>query len=183
MKTTPLKSEPTPAKKGSETDSSKLQEFFIEELKDIYWAEKHLTKALPKMAKAATSEELQQAFKAHLMVTEEHVTRLEQIFELLGKKASAKKCEAMAGLIEEANEIIGDTESETLVRDCALIFAAQKVEHYEIATYGCLKAVANILGKFDISDILNTTLEEEKETDVFLTQIAESFVNQEASAE
>jgi len=162
---------------------SKLYQLFEDELKDIYWAETHLVKALPKMAEAATSEQLKKAFEKHLEVTQKQVSRLEEVFSVLGKKASAKKCEAMSGLIEEANTIIGDTEKDTMTRDCGLIFAAQKVEHYEIATYGCLKAVANILGEKEAAELLNQTLQEEKNTDVELTVIAESFVNQEAEKE
>ena len=162
---------------------SKLYKLFEDELKDIYWAETHLVKALPKMAEAATSEQLKKAFEKHLEVTQKQVSRLEEVFSVLGKKASAKKCEAMSGLIEEANTIIEDTEKDTMTRDCGLIFAAQKVEHYEIATYGCLKAVANILGEKEAAELLNQTLQEEKNTDVELTVIAESFVNQEAEKE
>ena len=164
-------------------DHTKLQEFFIEELKDIYWAEKHLSKALPKLAKAATSSELKAAFEEHLTVTEEQIARLEQVFTALGKKAVAKKCDAMEGLVKEANSIIEDTEKGTMVRDVALIFAAQKAEHYEIATYGCLKTIANILGLEEVGNLLEATLAEEKTTDVNLTIIAESFVNEAALAE
>lgn len=165
------------------SDTSKLQEFFIDSLKDIYWAEKHLVKALPKMAKAATSSELIAAFEDHLNVTEEQVARLEEVFMLLGKKAVAKKCDAMEGLVKEANSIIEETEKGTMVRDAALICAAQKVEHYEIASYGCLKTLAAVLGLNDVADKLQTTLDEEKETDVLLTHVAESFINQAAEAE
>jgi ferritin-like metal-binding protein YciE len=165
-------------------DHTALQHFFIEELRDIYWAEMALVKALPKMAKAATSTQLKTAFTNHLAVTETHVTRLERIFEMLEVKASSKKCEAMNGLIEEANGIIADTRSGTMVRDTALIFAAQKVEHYEIATYGCLKAIAGKLKlKKEIFTTLVSTLNDEKETDVLLTSIAEASVNEEASKE
>lgn len=164
-------------------DNSKLQEFFIEELKDILWAEKHLSKALPKFAKASTSPELKAAFDEHLTATEEQIARLEQVFTALGKKAVAKKCDAMEGLVKEANSIIEDTEKGTMVRDVALIFAAQKAEHYEIATYGCLKTIARILGHDEVATLLETTLEEEKTTDVNLTVIAESFVNEAALAE
>lgn len=165
------------------SDSSKLQEFFVDSLKDIYWAEKHLVKALPKMAKAATSSELIAAFEDHLNVTEEQVARLEEVFALMGKKAVAKKCDAMEGLVKEANGIIEETEKGTMVRDAALICAAQKVEHYEIATYGCLKTLAGVLGLTEVAEKLQVTLDEEKETDVLLTQVAESFVNQAAEAE
>lgn len=168
----------------SKDEKSELQKFFINELKDIYWAEQALVKALPKMIKATTSAQLRSAFTDHLATTETHVTRLERIFELLEEKPATKKCEVMNGLIEEANEIISDTKSGTMVRDTALIFAAQKVEHYEIATYGSLKAVAGKLKlNHEIFSKLNSTLNEEKETDVLLTTIAESSVNEEAAKE
>lgn len=167
----------------SEDAKSLLHEFFTDELKDIYWAEKHLTKALPKMAKAASSDELRQAFEDHLTQTEEHVTRLEQVFELLGMKAQAKKCDAMEGLVEEGKSIIEDTEDDTATRDVGLILAAQKVEHYEIATYGGLAQLAKTLGLMEIKEILGQTLSEEKEADELLTTIAESHINVEAAGE
>ncbi|HEY8688419.1 MAG TPA: ferritin-like domain-containing protein [Chitinophagaceae bacterium] len=163
--------------------SSLLEELFLDELKDIYWAEKHLLKALPKMAKAATSDELTQAFTDHLEATRGHVTRLEKAFGLLGKKVQAKKCEAMAGLTKEGDGIIEDTEKGTLTRDVGLIMAAQKVEHYEIATYGSLAQLAKTLGKTDLAGLMVQTLEEEKETDQLLTSIAENNINVEATAE
>jgi ferritin-like metal-binding protein YciE len=168
--------------KPAQADSM-LADFFADELKDIYWAEKHLTKVLPKMKKAATSEELQNAFNDHLAVTVEHVARLEQIFELLGKKAVAKKCDAMAGLTEEGNGVIEETEAGTATRDVGLILSAQKVEHYEIATYGGLAQLARTLGYDEIAEILDTTLDEEKEADSLLTDIAENSINYEASEE
>ncbi len=160
-----------------------LQELFIEELRDIYWAEKHLVKALPKMEKASSSEELANAFADHLAATEEHVSRLEQVFELLGEKPRGKKCEAMEGLVKEAESVMEDTEEGTSTRDVALIIAAQKVEHYEIAAYGGLATLAKTMGKPEIKDILGQTLEEEKETDEILTQLAESSINQQANKE
>jgi len=169
--------------KTQEEITSALLELFVDEIKDIYWAEKHLTKALPKMQKAATSEELQNAFATHLEQTNVHVERLEEIFELLDEKAQAKKCDAMAGLVEEASGIIEDTEKGTATRDVGLILAAQKVEHYEIATYGGLAQLAKTLGREDIKNILGTTLDEEKETDELLTTIAEEHVNYEAEGE
>jgi ferritin-like metal-binding protein YciE len=156
---------------------------FLEELKDIYWAEKHLVKALPKMAKAATSEELRQSFTDHLEATKGHVTRLEEAFGILGEKVQAKKCEAMAGLTKEGDGIIEDTEKGSLTRDVGLIMAAQKVEHYEIATYGSLAQLAKTLGKNDLADLMVQTLEEEKEADELLTSIAENNINVEATAE
>jgi ferritin-like metal-binding protein YciE len=122
-----------------------LKELFVEELKDIYWAEKHLVKALPKMAKASTSEELAGAFENHLAQTQEHVSRIEQVFEQLEMAARAKKCEAMEGLVMEAQQAIEDTDKGTATRDAALIISAQKVEHYEIASYGSLVQLAKPL--------------------------------------
>lgn len=177
---TPSKS----AKKSTGKDTkSMLEKFFVEELKDIYWAEKYLVKSLPKMQKAATNEELATAFEDHKMATEEHVSRLEEAFEMMEETARAKKCEAMEGLIKEAESVIEDTEEETATRDVALIMAAQKVEHYEIATYGGLVQLAKTIGREDIAEILAQTLEEEKETDELLTSIAESTSNIDASEE
>ena len=162
---------------------SALNELFVDELKDIYWAEKHLTKALAKMAKKATSEELRTVLQNHLSETENQVTRLEQVFESIGEKAVAKKCEAMNGLIKESEEIMEDTEDGTLTRDVGIISAAQKSEHYEIATYGTLKTLASILGYNEAADLLAQTLEEEKNADALLTQIAESNINPSAKSE
>ncbi|WP_379091501.1 ferritin-like domain-containing protein [Pedobacter sp. UC225_65] len=162
---------------------SQFHEFFIDELKDIYWAEKHLVKALPKMQKAATSTELAAAFEKHTTETQTHIDTLEKVFDLLGEKATAKKCDAMAGLLEEATSIIEDTDADTMVRDAGLILAAQKVEHYEIATYGTLRVFAENMGHTDVVELLAQTLANEKETDVALTEIAESYVNEQAAAE
>ncbi len=164
-------------------DNSLLEKFLLDSLKDIYWAEKHLTKALPKMKKAATSEDLQNAFDEHLSVTENHIKRLEEVFDMLGKKAQAKKCEAMDGLVKEAGDITEETEKGTSTRDVGLIMAAQKVEHYEIATYGGLVQLTKILGLSDASDLLAQTLSEEKEADQTLTSIAENHVNMDAEQE
>jgi len=157
-----------------------MQELFVDMLKDIYWAEKHLTKALPKMKKASTTEELQNAFDDHLAQTEEHVTRLERAFELMGKKAQAKKCEAMEGLTKEADEMTEETEAGSLTRDVALIAAAQKVEHYEIATYGTLVQLASNMHLNEVASLLEETLKEEKAADSLLTDIAENNVNWQA---
>jgi len=167
---------------GTAQDSL-LMDFFVDELKDIYWAEKHLVKALPKMEKKATTDELAQAFSSHLQETEGHVTRLEQVFDMLGKKAQAKKCDAMNGIIEEAESIISDTKADTMTRDVGLIFAGQKAEHYEIATYGGLITLAKTLGLTDIAKVLKDTIQEEKAADEKLTQIAESHINVAASQE
>jgi ferritin-like metal-binding protein YciE len=164
-------------------EESKLKELFVEELKDIYWAEKHLVKALPKMAKASTSEELAGAFENHLAQTEEHVSRIEQVFEQLEMAARAKKCEAMEGLVMEAQQAIEDTDKGTATRDAALIISAQKVEHYEIASYGSLVQLAKTIGLNDSIDLLQQTLDEEKETDVLLTELAVSEVNIDAENE
>lgn len=160
-----------------------LQELFLEELRDIYSAEKQLVKALPKMEKAASSEELANAFSEHLSVTQEQVSRLEQVFELLEEKPRAKKCEAMEGLIREAESVMEDTEEGTSTRDVALIIAAQKVEHYEIAAYGGLATLAKTMGINQVKELLGQTLEEEKETDELLTQLAENNINAAASQE
>ena len=155
-----------------------LSKIFEDTLKDIYWAEKHLTKALPKMSKAAYDEDLSAAFDNHLKETQGHIERLEQVFEQLGKKAQAKKCPAMEGLVEEGNEAIDEYE-EGYARDAALIIAAQKIEHYEIAAYGGLKAHAKMMGEDDIVALLEQTEEEEGNADKKLTEISET-VNQEA---
>jgi len=167
--------------KKSKDVAEGLRELFMAELKDIYWAEKALVKALPKMAKKATSEELVAALHDHLAVTENQVTRLEQVFQSLGEKASAKKCEAMAGLVKEAEEIMEETEA-GVVRDAGIISAGQKVEHYEIASYGTLVAFARTLGENDAMSLLEETLNEEKEADQLLTGIAESSINVGAAA-
>jgi ferritin-like metal-binding protein YciE len=171
------------SKKAEASKKDQLKEFFIEELKDIYWAEKHLVKALPKMKKAATTQELKDAFEDHLNVTEGQVKRLEEVFELMDEKPVAKKCEAMAGLSKEADEIMKDTETGSFTRDVALILAAQKVEHYEIATYGSLAQLAQTLDETDVEELLKETLEEEKEADSTLTGIAESHINEDALQE
>jgi ferritin-like metal-binding protein YciE len=175
-----------PKAKGKSMGNEKngrLEEFFKEEIKDIYWAEKHLVKILPKMAKAATSSELKEAFTSHLEETKVHVERLEQVFELLEEKAQAKKCEAMEGITKEGDEIIEETKSGTATRDVGLILAGQKVEHYEISTYGGLEQLARNLGHDDIAELLKQTLEEEKTADKLLTTVAEDSVNYEASEE
>lgn len=158
-------------------EESKLKELFVEELKDIYWAEKHLVKALPKMAKAATSDELRDAFQTHLTQTEEQITRVEQVFEILDMTPRAKKCEAMSGLVMEGQQAIEDTDKGTATRDAALIISAQKVEHYEIASYGSLVQLAKTIGLNEAVAILQQTLDEEKQTDALLTELAVSSVN------
>lgn len=157
-----------------------LEELLQEELKDIYDAEKQLTKALPKLAKKASSPELKEAFEEHLRQTEQHVERLEQVFEQLEIPARGKKCEGMKHLIAEGDDMMSDAEDDA-TRDALMIAAAQKVEHYEIASYGTLRTWATLLGHNEIAGILEETLDEEKDTDEKLTQIAESFVNQQAA--
>lgn len=172
----------TPAKTGKMEDSE-FHEFFVDELKDIYWAEKHLVKALPKMKKAATSPDLAAAFEKHTAETQTHIDTLEKVFELLEEKAVAKKCDAMAGLLEEATGIIEDTEKGTYTRDAGLILAAQKVEHYEIATYGTLRTFAETMGHTEVAALLQQTLDNEKATDEALTQAAVGMINEQAVAE
>jgi ferritin-like metal-binding protein YciE len=163
--------------------SSKLGEFFVDQLKDIYWAEKKLVKTLPKLEEAATSPKLKQAFGEHLVQTQTHVSRLENIFEMIGQEAEATKCPAMAGIVDEGEEIIDETREGSSQRDAGLIFAGQKAEHYEIATYGGLSQIAETLGFRDVANILNETLSEEKQADILLTEIAEGGVNERASQE
>jgi ferritin-like metal-binding protein YciE len=165
------------ANSGQKTDETMLKELFVDELKDIYWAEKHLTKALPKMRKGATSEELANAFEEHLAVTENQIGRIDEVFEMLEMPARAKKCDAMEGLVKEAQSILEDLPKGTMVRDAGLIIAAQKIEHYEIAAYGSLVQLAKTMGLNDIADLLAQTLEEEKQTDQLLTELAVSGIN------
>jgi ferritin-like metal-binding protein YciE len=157
-----------------------LEELMQDELKDVYDAEKQLTKALPKLAKKATATELKVAFEEHLEQTKQHVARLEDIFEQLGMPARGKKCEGMQHLIAEGEDMIAEAEDDA-TRDAVMIASAQKVEHYEIASYGTLRTWANLLGKSDVAAILEETLDEEKETDQNLTSIAENFVNSAAA--
>ena len=158
-----------------------LHELFVDELKDIYDAEKQLTKALPKMAKAAESQELRAAFEEHLEITRMQVNRLEEVFKSLGMAARGKTCEGMKGLIEEGQEKMQELEKGATL-DAALIASAQKVEHYEIASYGTLATFAEIMGHQDAKDLLGQTLDEEKEADEKLTQVA-GQINFEAEAE
>lgn len=163
-------------------ESSQLMKLFEDSLKDIYWAEKALTKAIPKMIKNATSDELIDALENHLEETHEQVTRCEEVFKSIGKKATAKKCEAMSGLIKEGEEIMEESE-EGAMCDAGIIAAGQKVEHYEIASYGTLRQFAETLGLDEAAELLEATLEEEKAADVKLTEVAVSAVNIQASQE
>lgn len=185
-KAAPKKAAPKKKAASNQEDNTvdpALREFFVDEIKDIYWAEKKLVTTLPKMAKAATTQELKDAITDHLETTREHVTRLERVFELLGEKAQAKKCEAMDGIVKEGTDIVEETEAGSATRDVGIILAAQKVEHYEIATYGGLAQLAETLGLDEVKQILGQTLSEEKEADSLLSTIAVSHVNYDAAAE
>jgi len=171
------------SKSGIGAGNTQLEKFFEDALKDIYWAEKHLVKAMGKMQKSATTEELQSSIEDHREQTEEHVSRLERVFEILGKKAQAKKCEAIEGLTKEADEVISQTEDGSLTRDVGIIVSAQKAEHYEISAYGSIIQLAKVLGHDDAAEILGQTLEEEKAADRHLTEVAENSINWEAAHE
>jgi len=168
---------------GKQEQPSLLEKFFLDQLKDIYYAEQQLLKALPEMQKAATTEELEDAFGEHLKQTERHVKRLEKVFQSIGKNPEGKKCEAMEGLIKEARTIINETKEGSMTRDAALIIAAQKVEHYEIASYGGLVQLAITMALHRAAEVLEKTLTEEEETDALLTEIAETYINIEAEEE
>ena len=168
---------------GKQDQPSLLEKFITDGLKDIYYAEQQLVKALPEMQKAATTEELEDAFGDHLKQTERHVKRLERVFQSIGKKAEGKKCEAMDGLLKEARTIISETKEGSMTRDAALIIAAQKVEHYEIASYGGLVQLAITMGLHRVAEMLDKTLIEEEETDALLTEVAETYINIEAEEE
>jgi len=168
-------------KEKTATKEKDLNELFLDTLKDIYYAEKQILKALPKMAKAATSQDLQSAFEKHHDETEGHVERLEQVFELIGKPARGKKCDAIEGIIDEGQEVMEEYAG-TPALDAGLLAAAQAVEHYEISRYGTLKAWAAKLDLKDAVKLLDQTLSEEKKTDDTLTKIAETAVNHQAAA-
>ncbi|MEO6287620.1 MAG: ferritin-like domain-containing protein [Dyadobacter sp.] len=176
-------SEPKFKTKTSAGAEPALMELFVDCLRDIYWAENHLVKTLPKMIKSATSQKLADTIQNHLEETVEHVSRLEVIFDLLGLEAIAKKCDAMEGLAKEGEGIIESTDSGTATRDVGIILASQKVEHYEIATYGGLVQLATTLGLDEVAEILAQTLNEEKLADELLTEVAENDVNYKAADE
>jgi ferritin-like metal-binding protein YciE len=157
-----------------------MEDLFLDEIRDLYDAEKQLTKALPKMAKAASSPDLRTAFEEHLEQTQGHVERLEEIFESLGEKGTGKKCAAMAGLVKEGDELVGEVD-EGPVRDAGLIAAAQKVEHYEMSGYGSARTHARLLGHNDAVSLLEETLNEEKAADKKLNDLAQNVVNEEAA--
>jgi ferritin-like metal-binding protein YciE len=158
-----------------------MDQLFHALLQDVYYAEKELTKALPKMAKEADNEELKKAFTDHLKETEGHVERLEKAFEMIGKTAKGKKCDAILGIVAEGKEVMDEVDDEQTL-DAALIAAGQAAEHYEIARYGTLCAWAKLIGKPQIARLLHETLEEEKNADALLTKIAERSVNEQAVA-
>lgn len=162
---------------------SKLQQFFMDQLMDMYWAEKKLVKSLPRLEESATSSELKKAFADHLMQTKTHVTKLENVFEIMGEEPRTHKCPAMVGIVEEAEEIIDETDQGSAQRDVGLIMAAQKAEHYEIATYGGLAQLARTMGQEEAGRILGEILAEEKAADNLLTEIAETQINVQAGQE
>jgi len=168
---------------GKSSSPSYLQKFFIDQLKDMHYAESELIKGLEEMKKATTTEELEDAFGNHIKQTQRHVQRLEKVFKLVSKNPERKKCEAMDGLLKECRAIIEETEDGSLPRDAALIIAAQNVEHYEIATYGGLVQLALTMNLNRAAELLDKTLKEEEETDQLLTDIAEAHINVEAEQE
>ena len=149
-----------------------IEELFVDELKDLYSAEKQITKSLPKLAKAATSPELKDAFESHLKETFGQIERLDRVFEILGKSPRGKTCNGMKGVLEEGAEVLEETEKGSTVRDAALISAAQRVEHYEMAGYGCVREYAKLLGQKEIAQLLEETLAEEKAADSKLGKVA-----------
>jgi len=162
---------------------SELEEFFISALQDIYYAEAAIEAALGKIKSKATTEELEEAMEDHQLVTKKQILRLEKVFKHLGKEAKKKKCDAIDGILKEVDEMVKNTKEGSMTRDVALIIGAQKVEHYEIATYGGLLQIVITLGHDKVADLLETTLDEEEETDEILTEIAEEYVNFEAKME
>ncbi|WP_347216244.1 ferritin-like domain-containing protein [Chryseobacterium sp.] len=169
--------------KEDEMKSSPLHQFFVSALKDIYYAENAILEALEKMQEAATSEDLKDAFEDHHLQTQKHVKRLEKVFKLIDETPEKKECKAIKGIIEEGEEIIKSTEEGSSTRDVGLIIAAQKVEHYEIATYGGLAQLAITMGHDKAADLLERTLQEEEDTDAELTEIAETSINFDAEQE
>ncbi len=163
-------------------ESKVIRQLFENQLKDIFWAENELTKFMPEIVKKITSDELVTTLKQHMKITEKQVKRLANVFKLIGSKAEGVKCEGMEGLIKEAVEII-DSAEEGAIRDAFIIGAIQKVEHYETASYGTLKAIATLIGEYEVASLLGETLKEEKEADEKLTDVAENVVNIEAVRE
>jgi len=171
------------ASKTTVQEAPALTALFKDSIADLYWAENHLVKSLPKMISAATSPNLKKAITTHLEETKVHVSRLEQVFEILDEKAIAKKCDAMEGLTKEAEGIVEETEAGTATRDVGIILASQKVEHYEIASYGGLHQLAVTLGLDEVASLLEQTLNEEKQADLKLSEIAEKDINYKAAEE
>lgn len=177
--TTQLKSKKSvKGKNAQDVSSDNLRKLFIDALKDIYWAEKYLVKSLPKIIQSATNERLKEALRNHFSETEQQVNRLERVFESCKAKVSVKKCEAMVGLVEECKQVVASFDSGPVL-DAALIISIQKVEHYEIAAYGSLHVLADVLGMKECSDLLKTTLDEEHDADRKLNELAQQ-INQEA---
>ncbi|WP_419870865.1 YciE/YciF ferroxidase family protein [Chryseobacterium sp. CT-SW4] len=166
-----------------EMKNAPLHKFFVDALKDIYYAENAIIDALEKMQEASTTEELKDAFEDHQLQTKKHVSRLEKVFKLIDEQPQKKECEAIKGIIKEGEEVIKSTKEGSMTRDAALIIAAQKVEHYEIATYGGLAQLAITMGHDKVADLLEKTLQEEEETDYLLTEIAEVSINFDAEQE
>ncbi|MDD4778350.1 MAG: ferritin-like domain-containing protein [Fermentimonas sp.] len=164
-------------------NEGKLRKFFLDELKDIYFAEHEALKALKKMEAAATSQALKDSLMNHQTETEEQISRVEQVFSLLGEKPAKKKCEGILGIIKDGEGVVEDTDEGSMVRDAAIIIASQKLEHYEITSYGSLAELASTMGLDEAAELLEFTLDEEKSTDVTLTQLAEEYVNEEAEKE
>ena len=180
----PQENTSTDSQKNDQIRSTKpLKKFFIDALKDMYYAENAISEALPKMREAATTEELQDAFEEHEWVTKKQISRLEKVFKCIGEQAEKKECKAIKGLLEEGQEIMKSTPEGSMTRDAALIIAAQKVEHYEIATYGSLVQLALTLDEQKAARLLEDSLHEEEDTDHHLTDIAESYINFEAEEE
>jgi len=179
----PSLKKPTPAQFHVAEGNSQLFQFFIEALKDIYWAEQQLLEALPKMEASATTKELMLAIREHHIQTQGHVKRLEKVFSIIGQPAKGKVCFAMQGLIKEAESILDETDEGSITRDAAIIMAAQKVEHYEIATYGSLTEYKKTIGLKDAHGLLQLTLDEERMADQGLTLIAQNKINWEAVLE
>lgn len=167
----------------NEMQNAPLHKFFVSALKDVYYAENAIIEALGTMQEAATTDELKEAFEDHQLLTRKHVSRLEKVFKLINETPEKKECKAIKGIIEEGEEIIKSTEEGSMTRDAALIIAAQKVEHYEIATYGGLAQLAITMGHDKAADLLEKTLQEEEDTDYELTEIAETFINFDAEQE
>ena len=182
-KTEKSKEKVTPEINKDDMKNSPLHKFFLDALKDMYYAEHALVGALQNMEDAATTDELKEAFEDHRLLTQKHILRLEKVFKLVDEKPEQKQCKAMDGLIAEGEEVIKSTTEGSMTRDAALIIAAQKVEHYEIASYGGLAQLAVTMDHKKAAELLEKTLEEEEETDFNLTEIAESFINFEAEKE